>query len=143
MRNIGREPADARFRQLRKPQQQMTLAPWIVGPPSGTAWLTPGAGIEHVTGGEVAIGPLHRWELRRVALLAAQTIETIEAASPELGVAVPTRRNEDRQEQESREVWSISQGRNHSACGDNNIRMIHAHRNLSPLPVRLAAASQR
>src|SRR5258705_12559851 len=93
----------------------MTLAPRIVRAPSRAARLSPGARIEHVTCGEVAIGPLARREFRRIALFAPQTTEIVKRTSPELCVAVPTRRSEDRHEEEYREVCSICSGRNNPA----------------------------
>ena len=109
----------------------MTLAPRIVRAPSRAAWLTPGARIEHVTCGEVAIGPLARREFRRIALFTPQTTEIVKSTSPELCVAVPARRSEYCHEQERDEVRSISSGRHNQSGSNDSIRTTHAHGYLS------------
>ena len=104
-------PADTRLRQLGQAHQQVTFAPRIVGAPSGAARLAPDARVEHVTGGEVAIGPLRRRELRRIALLTAQAAEAAEWTAPILRVAVTPSGDERHQEEEHDGRDLISSGR--------------------------------
>src|SRR5204863_8340431 len=75
VRHILLQPADARLRQLGEAQQEVTLTPGIVRVPARAVRLAPDAGVEDVAAGNVAIGQLQGWNLHRVPLLTAETLE--------------------------------------------------------------------
>src|SRR5690348_7855975 len=89
------ESADPRFGELGQAHQQVAFPPGIVGAPSGAGRLPADAGVEHVTRGEVAIGPLGGRQFGGIALLTAEsTEETTETAATVLRVAVAGRQRE-------------------------------------------------
>src|SRR5678815_5491483 len=76
MREPAGRAADACLGQLRQTDEQVALAPWIVGAPAGAVGLEPHARVEHVASRKVSIRTRGWWQLRRVALFAAQYPES-------------------------------------------------------------------
>jgi len=84
MRNSRLSPADACLGELRQSNQEVALRPGIICPPPRAVRLPAHARVEHVASGEIAIGPVVRWQFRRIALFAAQDTEAAIDILPEL-----------------------------------------------------------